>query len=144
MQYQPSGSVLQKASVTLSSAQILTIFTTPVNVIPAPPTGMTNILLSATLNYLFGGTAYTDGGGHLLFRYNGVPQVNATAGFTTGVNFWTGAVDAYGMLPGTSFGGIPVVRVESQPIAIQQDTANPTLGNGTIVVTANFITVTAS
>ncbi|MBA0085893.1 MAG: hypothetical protein HRJ53_12920 [Acidobacteria bacterium Pan2503] len=60
---------VQIADVTLSSAQILALLSTPVTIIPAPGvTGWTIVPLMAIIRLIGGGAAYTDVGGAVSFN----------------------------------------------------------------------------
>lgn len=131
----PAG--VQVATVTLTSTQVLAIFTTAVTVVPAPGSGLALVPLNAFFNYHYGGTAYTDGGGNLALFGNGTGNYTsfATAGF------WdqsASKVKAIPSLTATSSIGLPAIE---SALTVQQTAANPTLGNGTVTVTVAYIVV---
>src|SRR5215472_13047067 len=51
--------------ITVTSAQLLVLKTTPLQIIPAPATGFMNLVEGFIFRYLFGGTAYTLNAGNL-------------------------------------------------------------------------------
>lgn len=134
---------LQTRRVTLTAAQVLSLHTTPVEVISAPGAGLSNDVVAAELVYDFVSTAYTDGGGHLLLR-NGVGGSYQTAALTTN-GFWTLSASQKQKL--SVFAGSNSVAIAddtNQPTYISQDTANPTLGDGTLTIDLLYRVVAVS
>ena len=130
------GNTMQQASVTLSSAQLLAIFTTPVTIVPALGAGIVAVPVVATFNYHNGGTAYTDGGGLLLVAW---PGAQSGVSVTT-AGFWdqTQSTFADGS---ANRAAIPIATVANQAIVARQSVANPTLGNGTVAITVSYVTM---
>jgi hypothetical protein len=135
------ASVFQQVSVTLTSAQLLALSTTPITLVPAPGPGFYVFPTYFTMQYHFGGTAYA-GSGDCYFIYGPPPEVNPTNLLM--VYLWTAATSGIikaaasctfigicgeGLTPYTSVGNEPVVF--TAPTAI-------TGGNGTLTITLNY------
>ena len=120
--------------ITLTSAQILTLHTVPVLVIAAAGAGMGIFPYKIVANYIAGATAYTDGGGGLGLTNgsgggNALQIINATAGF------WDQATSQVVHSGAPVRAGQAVSSIANTAIYIEQDTANPTLGTGTLKLT---------
>lgn len=138
----PDQSSVKVARVTLSSAQVLAIKTTGVNVVPAPGTGLAISPVLWTINYTFNTTPYTDGGGSLgLFWGTGGVGVGATI---TTAGFWDQSVSRYAQANAFSRGAVSDSQVANKPATVQQTTANPTGGDGTVTVTVAYMVVPVS
>jgi hypothetical protein len=138
----PAGTTVAKqVSVTLTSAQLLALSTTPVTLVPAPPAGFYIFPTYYTMQYHFGGSAYA-GTGSCDFIYGPPPVVNPTNLLAT--YNWTAATSGIvkaaasctfigifgeGLTPYTTVGGAAVVF--TAPTAI-------TGGNGTLTITINY------
>lgn len=134
----PAG-VLQQVSVTLSSAQLLAIFTTPVTLVPAQGANTLVMPIFITAEYLPGGTQYTDGGGSLTANSDAMTlSLGATAGWWSSASkrIITSAAGGY-----TATGG---AFTGNQAMTIHNNTANPTLGNGTALVVCQYVVVQLS
>lgn len=134
----PPGPILS-ASVTLTSAQVLAIFTTPVTIVPAPGAGLAIVPVFVAYNYTFGGTAYTDGGGNLQLQIGTIPAFGA---FAT-VGFWDQAVSKI-TVQTTQRSVQNVSAWANKAMQVSQNTANPTGGNGTVTVTVAYMVVPVS
>lgn len=131
------------ASVTLSSAQVLAIFTTPITVVAAPGAGLMVLPTAALFNYTFVSTAYTDGGGSLFLYYGSNAGTAATSSMATS-GFWTLTHSAATQSTIINHSNAAVTALANQPLVLQQNTANPTLGNGTLTVTVAYAVVPIS
>lgn len=125
-------SFLISTYITLSSAQILALNTTPVVLLPPPSSPNTMyIVQNITAKLIFGTTAYT-GLHNLEFHYN-----NGSGQLVTDVippSFIDSATNAYYNAPATNSSFIPVAGgsgINGQVVAFV-NTANPGAGNGTI------------
>lgn len=141
MGFEPSGGgAIQTVTVTLTSAQVLALHTTPVTVVQAPGAGLAIVPVSAMFNYQFGGTAYTDGGGNITLAGNGTGNYASFAS----AGFWDQGSSK--VKPFTALTNPAVVSLAAVESAIQvgQNTANPTLGNGLLAVTVAYYVVAVS
>jgi len=123
--------LIQTAVVTLTSAQILTLNTTPVVIVPAPGAGLTIIGDYMVLKYLNGGTNYA-GGGAFSMQYSGGATLFATLPAST----ITGA-SATATAPTTG----AVTGSINTAVTITNATGNFTTGNGTIVILMSYVIV---
>jgi hypothetical protein len=118
------------ATVTLTSAQILALFTTPVQLVAAPGPGLAIVPTFALLNYIAGSAAYSN---NLLNIGYGSPStvVAFGGGFTNQLVSPTNNATfrASSLNTGNSSGIINL------PLQIQTPVSNPTGGNGTMSVT---------
>ena len=115
-----------KSTTTLSSSQILNLFTTPVVLIPAPGVGKVIVPVWATLRLLKVTTAYTNLGGGLFAIQHGSQLPVVT--FTTNV---AATLDQYewDLISGGST-GFGRTTIENQPLNAAFTLANPTAGDG--------------
>lgn len=133
-----SGSVSQilTASVTLSSAQVLALFTTPINLIPAPGAG--KLILIDNVTYK-GTGAYTQADGAGLV-YHGTSTA-ADKSYSAPANPFINGVTLSG---GALAGGVAntsVAALENLGVDVASITTNPTVGTTPVVVTATFRTL---
>lgn len=129
---------IQVATATLTSAQILQLFTTAVTVVAAPNTpGNAIIPLHAVFNYTAGSTPYTDGGGHLRLTTTNVGFWTdfATAGFWDQSHSMVNAAMTVNSLQAST------ANYANNPLLVTETIANPTLGNGSMTVTVYYIQV---
>src|SRR3954451_10448538 len=112
-----SGGGVQTASVTLSSAQLLNLHGSPVQLIPAPGAGNIIKPVSITLQYKTGSAPYNAGDGNFAIGTPALP--GATHG--PGGGFIDQASDQIAYVGG--FGGAFGSRsnFENQPIIVQQN-----------------------
>lgn len=112
---------------TLSSAEILALFTTPIELVPAPGANKYIHVISASAYNNFNTVAYANGVDQLLLRVN--------ANVWTFPNSFTEAVaDTANM--GAVVPDLPIQL--NQELDITTSTANPTLGDGTITITVLY------
>ena len=135
---QGTGSGIQTATVTLSSAQLLHLNGTPVQLIAAPGSGNVIKPLSITLQYKFGSAPYTAQDGSFAI---GTPAFVAAVQ-QPAVGFIDQASDQIAFLGG--FGGAfgPRSSFENQPITVMQNgSAEWTAGDGSVVISVTYTVV---
>jgi hypothetical protein len=132
---------LQRLSIDLTSAQILALFTTPVQIVPAPPAGFRIVPVLIEILFTGGSVAYLDGGGGAVtfalgaagptqaLASNAVFLVTVSPNRRTQIIPWAGDTDTAGNPP-TS---------DAVALFIQKATANFTAGNGTARVNVYFL-----
>lgn len=128
----------QVLDVTLSSAQILALQTTPVTLIAAPGAGFQIVPSYFVIKFFGGGVAYTDAGGAVSFAIGATVALalasNAIFLVTVSPNkrmqtiAWSGATDAAGN-PSDS---------ENQPLTVKKATNNFAAGTGTAKITVYY------
>ena len=128
-------SLIKSATVAVSSAELLALFTTPKTILAAPGAFDYYEILSVHITYTFVTTAYTIGSA-TNFNLN---YTNA-AGATTVVNLAsTGFIDQgstqYRILKPDDANITPVLNA---PMVLTLGGANPTLGDGTLSVTVYY------
>lgn len=124
---------LFEAEVALSSAQILALNATPVELVPAPGSGKVVIVRGITLKMVATATAYANGGA-LEFRYTNASGAKVTADIAAAV-VTAGAGTSY-----TSVAGVTtsLTNVVNSPIVVNNATAPFITGTGTAVVGISF------
>lgn len=131
-------SLIQKAVVTLTAAQIIAMYGTPQSVLPAPAAGQVLVIDQILVQTKPGGTNFT-GGGAVTFQYHG-----------TGVNPHSGNIPAATITSGTGTENVvpPPTGTIQPPAATGLDITNATgafaTGNGTLVVTVFYSLITLS
>jgi len=123
---------VKHATVSISSAEVLNIFTTPKVIVPAPGVGKFIGLISIHGSLDYGGVAYATNG-NLFFRYNNGGQSINSAGWNI---FQTQDKVFRFTLTGTPAGENQSV-LENQPITLSDFAGNPVAGNSPLKV---FIT----
>lgn len=119
------------ANFTVTSAQLLAAFATPVTLIAAPGAGMTNVVEKVFISYIAGGTAYTVGGaGAYYLKYTNAAGVSVAAFPAVGIVDQAGNIVAVAnSLPAPAAG---IVVTANAAIVFGQLTAACTLGTGTL------------
>lgn len=125
----------QTAQVELSSADLLVLSVIPVLIVPAPGAGNVLSLVSVMYDFTFGTTAYM-GSDNAGLYYGPTTDTAVDTGFLAGAT----AISFIIVEPAVIGGGVP----ESlDNIAFYLCVASPlTLGDGTLKVTANYLTLT--
>jgi predicted RecA/RadA family phage recombinase len=131
-------SLLQKAVVTLTAAQIQGMYAAPVSILPAPAAGQVLVIDQIIVQTKPGSTQFT-GGGAVTFQYHGT-AVNPHAG-----NLAAATVNS---ATGTENVLAPPSATYQPPAATGLDITNATAafaaGNGTMVVTVFYSIITLS
>jgi hypothetical protein len=126
------------ATVTLTAAQILNIWTTPVEIIPAPGVGFFTWVHDTVFDYRFGTTAYVSGYS-LALQY----------ALDTGPGDWLtnqglGLSSSYSILVFSADNNLTEQRTLAENSAVNVWTnafADPTAGDGVLKVTVKYETV---
>lgn len=137
--WNPAGAVpgvTQKQRVTLTSAQILALFTTPITLIPAQGAG-TYISIDEVVGILkFGTIAYTGANAGIVSYTNGAGAAATTAPAAAWINSAS--------TTGVKLTGTAVTPVVNSPVVISVGTANPGAGDGTITLDISYRVVSLS
>jgi hypothetical protein len=128
--------LIQQTTVTLTAAQVDSMFTTPIVLVPAPGAGLSIMVDYATIKYVNNGTAFA-GGGTISLQYQGGAAVTATAPAAT----ITGATNTV-IVPTTGI----VTATQNAAITITNATAVFTGGGSgatqsTVTVNVSYIIV---
>ena len=142
----PAGMTgLQVSDITLTSAQLLALFTGAITLIPAPGVGWFLNIDKIVMRLLAGSAAYTDAGGAVSFAIGSltVPLAsNAIFLVTTAPNRRIQVVDWAAAAAGTGVTGTagnPPTE-DNAPFTISKATGNLAAGNGTMHITVYFTT----
>jgi hypothetical protein len=134
-------SVFKQVSVTLTSAQLLALSTTPITLVPAPGVGKYIFPTYFTMQYHFGGVAYA-GAGSCDMIYGPPPVVNPTNLIIT-YNWTAAASGIIHAAASCTFIGIcgegltPYTTVNNAAVVFTAPTA-VTGGDGTLTITLNY------
>jgi len=121
-------------TVQLSAAQILALFTTPVQLLPPPGPGFFYMINRLILRFFPGGSQYA-GGGNLLVVGNG-GSILTTAALPAVI---TGAVKQICEVNVSySNAGLPTANLDNAPVSLNNITAPFTGGNGTLSVSLQY------
>ncbi len=127
------------ATYTLSTAQILTLHTTPVTLISAFGTNSSNVGINyvyivegITARLMYGGTAYT-GANNLEFRYTDASGVKVTADLAN--TFINSSANTFAHVAGIVTAFTPVYN---SPIVVSVPTADPGTGNSKIALIIKY------
>ncbi|HZT32776.1 MAG TPA: capsid cement protein [Gemmataceae bacterium] len=131
-------SLIQKAVVTLTAAQIIAMYGAPVSILPAPAAGQVLVIDQIIAQMKPGATQFT-GGGAVSFQYHGTAVVPHSGNIPAAtINSATGSEN---VVP-------PPTGTIQPPAATGLDITNATAafatGNGTLVVTVFYSLITLS
>jgi hypothetical protein len=135
-------SLIQYATVSVSSAEILALFTTAKQLVPAPAAGQVIEFISGTVSYVKVNTAYTVGSStNLSVKYKDktgadVSSTRATTGFIDQ------STSQYYMLRPLAATLALDANAVAQPLCLALLVANPTTGDGTFTVNIAYRIVT--
>lgn len=129
------------AQVPLSSAQILNLFTTPVQLVAAPGSGKIIVPLSIIVDYTFVTTAYVSN--TTLQIYENSDRSNPTWGPGISSILTATSSQIRSLYNNAAANGTTVVQyADNQPLMITTATNNPTTGDGTAKLTVLYKIVT--
>ena len=134
-----NGGSLRSRVARLTSPELLALHTASVVVVPGIE-GALLVPVKLILNYVFGTTAYVDHGGNLRFVSESFAVTWAQFG---SAGFWDADVsrfEAYAV--GTNSG--TVSDSVGDGLMLNQDTANPSGGDGTVIATVSYFAVPVS
>lgn len=122
---------LQVAKVTLSSANVLALFTTPITLVAAPGAGFAIETLAITIRNNFGTASYSTAGDIVIRNPNGSTTFFVDSIITTGIS----KISTFAKVDGDV--------IENEALQIRAEASNPTTGDGTfnVYVTYRIITL---
>ena len=124
----------------VSSAEILALADTPVTLVAGVP-NTAAVVNAISFVYIAGATPYTDNGGSLFVWTADGTAAQWNNGLTT-AGFWdqaTSQASSVGFGDGTNPAVAALTALSGQPLVLVSfGGANPTLGNGTLVVTLSY------
>lgn len=122
---------LRRAFVTLSSAQILALFTTPITVIAAPGAGKFIEIQSIHPWLDFNSAAYVPGGSNLEFRY--VNGSGSRIGYVTSTGFLDAVADAHRVIvPGGGGSAYTATDANNAAVVAYISLGNPITGDSPV------------
>jgi hypothetical protein len=137
--YNPAGAVpgvTQRQRVTLTSAQILALFTTPITLIAAPGAGM-YVSVDEIVGILkFGTIAYTGANAGIVSYTSGAGAAATSAPAAAWIN--SASTTAVKLV------GVAVTPVANAPVVLSVGTANPGAGDGTMTLDVSYRVVSLS
>ena len=146
MQIAASGgsSLTTRVTVVVTSAQLLALAETPINIIPTPGSGKFIDVRGCTFEMKFGTTAYTVTATALALVYHGGdPTMAALAGVSPSILSQTANAVAVSVETLSDFGIGIVAETVVDDVAVDLATdVDPTLGDGTLVVTVDYAVIT--
>ena len=128
-----NNGIVKTLSVTIPTASVLTLFATPITIIPAQGAGTYVEIISATMQMTFGGAG-------VAYATNGIMRL-LTTGAVIGQCSWTANGGLFGtttrmvsatMTTPTAVGDTQLIA--NTAVVCQVDTGNPTAGNSDIVI----------
>jgi hypothetical protein len=134
--------VLNFATVTVSSAELLALYTTAKQLVAAPAAGKVLEFISGTLSYVKGGTTYTIGSStNLSVKYK-----DKTGADVSSTRATTGFIDQsssqYSMVRPLAATLALDANAVAQPLCLALVGGNPTGGDGTLTVNVVYRTIT--
>ncbi len=132
-----STGLLSVAQLTVSSAQILALNTTPLTIVAAQGSGIAIVVHRAVMDYTFLTAAYSTNTGLALItdtatNPQGLNQISASAS----------CASAFGYDSSSGYASSQILANKALKLQIQ--TGNPTAGSGTMVVTVWYTTLTTN
>jgi|SRR5580700_10744827 hypothetical protein len=127
------------AQVTLTAAQIIAMFTTPVSIVPAPAAGQAIIVEQILVELNLGATAFS-GGGVVHFYYHGLTVEVMAQTLAAATIQGAAGQSVYLLEPAQTAGGSVVTK--NLGVDITNATAVFAAGNGTAIVTVWYSLVT--
>lgn len=127
---------------TLTYTQILSLSSTPITIVPAVGTPLVNstsnnsaIIVHSITAKIYAGTAAYAGANALEFRYTDASGAKVTADIANTFINTTAGTTAWAHVAGVTTALTPV---PGKPIVVRVPTANPTTGNGRIVISVYY------
>jgi hypothetical protein len=131
-----SGGLQTTGPISITSAQLLAIGVTPVTLIAAPGSGKAIRIMSVGTELKYGTTAYTDTGNVGLFYGSGTgPQADDAGASVQQV--LTQSENSYGVALSFPLGA--TTAFNNQPIVLADTGGTLTLGNGSAVITIDYV-----
>ena len=142
------GGGLQTVTVTLTSAQLLALSTTPIQIVAAPGAGKYIFPVSYALEYIFGTHAYSTPAktNNAFFGYTGnaINSINSPMALTGWGTFIENTFSClmFGVVGNAANVGITLSQIVNQGIEFGVPNAL-TLGNGTMKVTLTYMVLSS-
>lgn len=130
----------QTTTVTLTATQINTMFTTPVELLPAPDANSFYLITEAVLVNLNGGTAWTSGGA-ITIGYGSSSPTQALTGTIAATFLTSPTVSEVISEAGAQLSAAALSTVAAKGIYITNATGVFATGTGTVQVTLSYIKV---
>lgn len=130
-------SLLKTTTISISSAELKALFTTPKILLAAPGAGKVNVLERLVFSYTHGGTDYA-GTGNMTIRYTGT----TTNILESVMDHIAGATSKLFQVSSKATTSYSVPLISNQSIELTNATADYTLGNGTVKIFLKYRIVT--
>lgn len=128
-------------TVTISSAQILNSFTTPITLLPAPGVGYQWQVVSVQGYYNYSTAVYVSGGGAGFGLTQGDISylIDGGASNLNGILTTSTTTGQFKLRLGAQPNGSNALSLYNQPVKFYSTTANPTVGGGSLILTITAI-----
>ena len=110
------------ATLNLTNAQIKSLFTVPITIVPTPGAGRVITVFSITTKFIYGGTNAFSGGGALNIRYTGTAGQSINAAIMTSALI-NGTASVYSQTLNTAISGAAIATMENALVCIHNLTA---------------------
>jgi hypothetical protein len=131
----------QVASAHLSSAQLLSLHSSPVTIVPAPGVNKFIAVQALAVKVIFNTRGYIDPNGTFLFWGTDSSGVNTELGSIGPNGYFTSTTDQFGYASGVfpaPTSDLPA-RFINQPLVLSTTVANMTNGDGTATIWVHYV-----
>jgi hypothetical protein len=142
MSFAQTSTPIQTASLTLSAAQIQHLMASPLEIVSAPGVGKALNVMTATMQYKSGSSAYTIPSGGNVSLSVGPSSGTTVVVFVPALGFIDRTVDQFYMSPANGIGPASVQSFANQDLEVSNTGgAEWTGGDGTLTITVTYTIV---
>lgn len=133
-----SGTTIYCANVTVSNAEIKTLFSAPKVLVAAPGTHNVIDVVSVVLFYDYASAAFNTAANNLTVEYKSDASGPTATSAISQTGFLDQTVDGVGKLLPVAVANQVVAAIENQPVVLYCATADPTTGGGVLRVAISY------